>query len=125
MHTPKSVWIVIDKYTIDIFKRKFSDSTFDLVNCPCSVVFIFYFMRSISLSKQPTFGDATTGLSHRSIICLTEPIIDLNATDKSRYFAQPRPIIVKYPVDPKGRNLRSGPILAASIVLRRQNDNKV
>ena len=111
----------------DIFKRKFSDSIFDLVSCPCSVVFIFYFMRSISLSKQPTFGDATTGLSRRSIICLTEPITDLNATDKSRYFAQPRPIIVKYQVDPKGRNLRSGPILAASIhsVLRRQNDNKV
>ena len=45
MHTPKSVWIVIDKYTIDIFKRKFSDSIFGLVNCPCSVVFIFYFTR--------------------------------------------------------------------------------
>ena len=73
MHTPKSVWIVIDKiHNKDIFKRKFSDSIFDLVSCPCSVVFIFYFMRSISLSKQPTFGDATTGLSRRSIIRLSQ-----------------------------------------------------
>ena len=34
-------------------------------------------------------------VSRRSIICLSQ-IIDLLATDKSRYFAQPRPIIVKY-----------------------------
>ena len=37
--------------------------------------------------------------SRRSIICLSLPlrqIIDLFATDKSRYFAQPRPIIVSY-----------------------------
>ena len=36
-------------------------------------------------------------VSHRSIICLSlrlRQIIDLLATDKSRYFAQPRPIIV-------------------------------
>ena len=35
----------------------------------------------------------------RSIICLClrhRQIIDLHATDKSRYFAQPRPIIVYY-----------------------------
>ena len=38
-------------------------------------------------------------VSRRSIICLSlrlRQIIDLLATDKSRYFAQPRPIIVKY-----------------------------
>ena len=37
--------------------------------------------------------------SRRSIICLIlrlRQIIDLLATDKSRYFAQPRPIIVNY-----------------------------
>ena len=34
--------------------------------------------------------------SRSSIICLSlVQIIDLLATDKSRYFAQPRPIIVK------------------------------
>ena len=39
-------------------------------------------------------------VSRRSIICLSlrlRQIIDLFATDKSRYFAQPRPIIVNYP----------------------------
>ena len=38
-------------------------------------------------------------VSRRSIICLSlrlRQIIDLLATDKSRYFAQPRPIIVYY-----------------------------
>ena len=38
-------------------------------------------------------------LSRRSIICLglrLRQIIDLLATDKPRYFAQPRPIIVNY-----------------------------
>jgi hypothetical protein len=38
-------------------------------------------------------------LARRSIICLClrrRQIIDLLATDKSRYFAQPRPIIDKY-----------------------------
>ena len=38
-------------------------------------------------------------VSLRSIICLSlrlRQIIDLFATDKSRYFAQPRPIIVNY-----------------------------
>ena len=36
-------------------------------------------------------------LARRSIICLClRRIIDLLATDKSRYFAQPRPIIDKY-----------------------------
>ena len=38
-------------------------------------------------------------VSRRSIICLSlrlRQIIYLLATDKSRYFAQPRPIIVKY-----------------------------
>ena len=38
-------------------------------------------------------------VSCRSIICLSLrlwQIIDLLATDKSRYFAQPRPIIAKY-----------------------------
>ena len=38
-------------------------------------------------------------VSCRSIICLSlrlRQIIDLLATDKSRYFAQPRPIIVNY-----------------------------
>ena len=35
MHTPKSVWIVIDKYTIKTYlkKKKLSESIFDLVNC--------------------------------------------------------------------------------------------
>ena len=39
-------------------------------------------------------------LSRRSIICLSlrlRQIIDLLATDKSRYFAQPRPIVVLFP----------------------------
>ena len=39
-------------------------------------------------------------VSRRSIICLSfrlQKIIDLLATNKSRYFAQPRPIIVNYP----------------------------
>ena len=38
-------------------------------------------------------------VSHRSIICLSlqlQQIIDLLTTDKSLYFAQPRPIIVNY-----------------------------
>ena len=35
-------------------------------------------------------------VSHRSIICLSLRLIDLLATDKSRYFAQPRPIIANY-----------------------------
>ena len=38
-------------------------------------------------------------VSRRSIFCLSlrlRHVIDLLATDKSRYFAQPRPIIVKY-----------------------------
>ena len=38
-------------------------------------------------------------VSRRSIICLSlrlRQIIDLLTTDKSRYFAQPRPIIVNY-----------------------------
>ena len=36
-------------------------------------------------------------VSRRSIICLLlRQLIDLLATDKSRYFAQPRSIIVKY-----------------------------
>ena len=38
-------------------------------------------------------------VSRRSIICLSlrlRQMIDLLATDKSRYFAQPRPIIVNY-----------------------------
>ena len=38
-------------------------------------------------------------VSRRSIICLSlrlREIIDLLATDKSRYFAQPRPIIANY-----------------------------
>ena len=38
-------------------------------------------------------------VSRRSIICLSlglRQIIDVRATDKSRYFAQPRPIIVNY-----------------------------
>ena len=38
-------------------------------------------------------------VSRRSIICLClrhRQIIDLLATDKSRYFAQPHPIIVYY-----------------------------
>ena len=38
-------------------------------------------------------------MSRISIICLSlrlRQIIDLLATDKSRYFSQPRPIIVKY-----------------------------
>ena len=38
-------------------------------------------------------------VSRRSIICLRlrlRQIIDLLAADKSRYFAQPRPIIVNY-----------------------------
>jgi len=41
-------------------------------------------------------------VSHRSIICLSlqlQQIIDLLATDKSQYFAQPRPIIVNYSFD--------------------------
>ena len=38
-------------------------------------------------------------VSRRSIICLSvwlRQIIDLLATDKSRYFAQPRPIIISH-----------------------------
>ena len=35
-------------------------------------------------------------VSRRSIICLSLRLIDLLATDKSRYFAQPRPIIANY-----------------------------
>ena len=38
-------------------------------------------------------------VSRTSIICLIlrlQQIIDLLATDKSRYFAQPRPILVNY-----------------------------
>ena len=39
-------------------------------------------------------------VSRRSIVCLSlrelRQIIDLLATDKSRYFAQPRPLIVNY-----------------------------
>ena len=38
-------------------------------------------------------------VSRRSIICRSRrlrQIIDLLATDKSRYFGQPRPIIAKY-----------------------------
>ena len=41
-----------------------------------------------------------SSVSRRSIICLSlrprQIIIDLLATDKSRYFAQPRPIIANY-----------------------------
>ena len=40
-------------------------------------------------------------MSRRSIICLSlrlRQIIDLLATDKSQYFAQPRPIIVNCPI---------------------------
>ena len=43
------------------------------------------------------YRDLSVCLSRRSIICLSlrlRQIIDLLATDKSRYFAQPRPIIV-------------------------------
>jgi hypothetical protein len=43
-------------------------------------------------------------VARRSIICLClrhRQIIDLLATDKSRYFAQPRPIIDKYRKDNK------------------------
>ena len=43
-------------------------------------------------------------MSRRSIICLSlrlRQIIDLLATDKSQYFAQPRPIIVKYFAQPR------------------------
>ena len=35
-------------------------------------------------------------VSRRSIICRLRQIIDLLATDKSRYFARPRPIIANY-----------------------------
>ena len=38
-------------------------------------------------------------VSRRSVICLSlrlRPIIDLLATNKSRYFAQPRPLIVNH-----------------------------
>ena len=35
-------------------------------------------------------------VSRRSIICLSLRLIDLLATDKSRYFAQPLPIIAHY-----------------------------
>ena len=35
-------------------------------------------------------------VSRRSIICLSLRLIDLLATDKSRYFAQPHPIIANY-----------------------------
>ena len=53
-------------------------------------------------------------VSRRSIICRSRrlrQIIDLLATDKSRYFAQPRPIIVNYFTDsillPHNHNIRS------------------
>ena len=48
-------------------------------------------------------------VSRRSIICLSlrlRQIIDLLATDKSRYFAQPRPIIVNYFVFPVNRKVK-------------------
>ena len=45
-------------------------------------------------SAIPKYRDSS--VSRRSIICLSlrlQQVIDLLATDKSRYFAQPRPII--------------------------------
>ena len=47
-------------------------------------------------------------VSRRSIICLIlrlRQIIDLLATDKSRYFAEPRPIIVNYHASEKYNRL--------------------
>ena len=40
--------------------------------------------------------DLIVGNCHQMIKQLLNSITDLLATDKSRYFAQPRPIIVKY-----------------------------
>ena len=50
-------------------------------------------------------------VSRRSIICLSlrlRQIIDRLATDKSRYFAQPRPIIVKSPSPKMWKIIRQG-----------------
>ena len=42
MHTLKSVWIVIDKYTLKTYlKTKLSGSIFDLVNCHWIVLTLF------------------------------------------------------------------------------------
>ena len=48
-------------------------------------------------TKNAKYRDLS--VSRRSIICLSlrlRQIIDLLSTDKSRYFAQPRPMIVNY-----------------------------
>ena len=54
-------------------------------------------IKQILNSVIAKYGDLS--VSHRSIICVTlrlREIIDLLTTDKSRYFAQPRPIINNY-----------------------------
>ena len=57
------------------------------------------FPKDIHYRKQTHDLYRDLSLSHRSIIFLSLrlwQIVDLLATDKSRYFAQPRPVIVNY-----------------------------
>ena len=54
-------------------------------------------IKQLLTSVIAKYGDLS--VSHRSIICRSwrlRQIIDLVATDKSQYFAQPRPIIFNY-----------------------------
>ena len=54
-------------------------------------------IKQLLTSVIAKYGDLS--MSSRSITCLSlrpRQIIDLLATDKSRYFGQPRPIIVNY-----------------------------
>ena len=54
-------------------------------------------IKQLLISVMAKYRDLSVSL--RSIICLSRrlwQIIDLLATDKSRYFAQPHPIIGKY-----------------------------
>ena len=54
-------------------------------------------IKQLLISVITKYRDLSVSL--RSIICLSlrlRQIIDLLATDKSRYFAQPHPIIAKY-----------------------------
>ena len=62
-------------------------------------------------------------MSRRSIICLSlrlRQIIDLLATDKSQYFAQPRPIIVNYICWARRSSKVTSITVIVSIVARKQ-----
>ena len=57
------------------------------------------FSRNLILKYSVIAKYRDLSVSRRSVICLSlrlRQIIDLLVTDKSRYFAQPRPIIVNY-----------------------------